>query len=216
MSCFDGALVLELAAISDHLLLSTDAEAELEATLLQIAGSHGYASNLMQTLALAPRGLAAFAALSSYTRFGSALTERQRQIAVIIAVRNVHYSWTHHVPLARAAGVTEGQLERLREGRTPLDLDSAERAVCEYAFEITSGRRVPPRVVEQMQVHFRPHQIVDTALLVAHSLSVAALAIGLEVPIETPDVLQFELEWQQRRVQPDQPPPSIVSTVPVV
>ncbi len=215
-ACSYSGHVTESAAISHSSLLSGDDEAELEATLLHIAESQGYVSNLMQTLALAPRGLAAFAALSSYTRFGSALTERQRQIAMIIAVRDVHYGWTHHAPLARAAGVTEDQLDRLREGRTPRDLDSAERAVCEYAFEITSGRRVPPRVAEQMHAHFSPRQIVDTALLVAHSMSAAALAIGLDVPIEAPEVVQFELEWQQGRGKPDQPPPSIVSTVPVV
>jgi alkylhydroperoxidase family enzyme len=151
----------------------------------------------MQTLALAPRGLAAFAALSSYTRRGSALTERLKQIAIVIAVRDIHYGWTHHAPLARAVGVTDDQLERLREGRTPRDLPSTERALCEYAFEITSGRRVPPRLAEQMHAHFTPQQIVDIALLIAHSMSVAALAIGLDVPIETPEVLQFELDWQR-------------------
>jgi alkylhydroperoxidase family enzyme len=178
-------------------LLSADDEAGLDATLQRIAESHGYVSNLMQTLALIPPGLAAFAALSSYTLHGSALTERQRQLAIVIAVRDVHYGWTHHAPLARAAGVTDEQLERLREGRTPRDLASTERALCEYAFEITSGRRVPPRVAEQMHAHFAPHQIVDIALLIAHGMSVAALAIGLDVQIETPDVLQFELDWQK-------------------
>ena len=64
----------------------------------------------MQTLALAPQGLAAFAALSSYTQCGSHLTEMQRQLAIIIAVRDVHYGWVHHEPLARAVGVTDEQL----------------------------------------------------------------------------------------------------------
>ncbi len=196
-------------------MLSADDEAGLDATLQQIADSQGYVSNLMQTLALAPRGLAAFAALSSYTRRGSALSERQRQIAILIAVRDVHYGWTHHAPLARDAGVADEQLERLREGRTPRDLSSSERALCDYAFEITSGRRVPPRVAEQMHAHFTPQQIVDIALLVAHSMSVAALAMGLDVPIETADVLQFELDWARNEAA-GQPPPSIVSTVPVV
>jgi len=30
-------------------------------------------------------------------------------------------------------------------------------------------------------------------------MSIAALAIGLDVPIEAPEVLQFELDWQQSR-----------------
>ncbi len=153
----------------------------------------------MQTLALAPHGLAAFAALDAYVRYGPRLTERHKLIAMAIAMRDVHYGWTHYAPQALAAGLTDDQLQRLREGRTPRDMTSTDRALCEYAFEITSGRRVPARVAEQMHAHFTPPQIVDIALLIAHTISIAALVIGLDVPIETADELAFELEWQRKR-----------------
>lgn len=153
----------------------------------------------MQTLALAPQGLAAFAALTGYTRNGSQLTEIQRQLAILVAMRGVHYGWTHHAPLARAAGVTEEQILLLREGRIPKDLAEAEHALCDYAFEITAGRRVPQRVAEGVHANFTPRQIVDIALLTSCSLAAAALAVGLEVPIEPEESLQFELEWQQRQ-----------------
>lgn len=189
-------------AISDAVVLSAEDEADLDATLQSIADSHGYVSNLMQTLALAPQGLAAFAALASYTQSGSHLTELQRQLTIIIAVRDVHYCWTHHEPLARVVGVTSGQLQRIRDGRVPMDLGIAERALCDYAFEVTAGRRVPQRVAEAMHESFSPRQIVDVALLTSHSMAVAALALGLEVPIESPDILQFELQWQRRKTGP--------------
>jgi hypothetical protein len=50
-----------------------------------------------------------------------------------------------------------------------------------------------------MHAHFTPPQIVDLALLIAHAMSVAALAVGLDVPIETPEVLQSELDWQRKQ-----------------
>jgi alkylhydroperoxidase family enzyme len=167
--------------------------------------SHGYVSNLMQTLALAPRGLAAFAALSSYTRCGSDLSELQRQLTSVIAVRDVHYGWTHHAPLAQCAGVTNAQLLMIRDGRVPKDLPPAERALCEYAFEITAGRRVPQRVAEEVHANFTPRQIVDIALLTTYSMAMAALALGLETTIEPPETLQFELEWQQRNAGDEDP-----------
>jgi alkylhydroperoxidase family enzyme len=179
--------------------LSTEDEAALDATIQTIAVSHGYVSNLMQTLALAPGGLAAFAALSGYTRFGSALSELQRQLAIIIAVRDVHYGWVHHEPQARAAGVTVAQLQLIRDGRVPRDLGPVEHALCDYAFEITAGRRMPPRVAEAMHENFTPRQIVDIALLTSFSMAVAALALGLEVPVEPAETLQFELQWQQEK-----------------
>jgi alkylhydroperoxidase family enzyme len=186
-------------AISDKTVLSAEEEADLDATIQKIAESHGYVSNLMQTLALAPTGLAAFAALSDYTRFGSQLTELQRQLASIIAVRDVHYGWTHHEPLARAVGLTNDQLLLIRDGRVPKDLAPAEHALCDYAFEITAGRRVPQRVAEGVHANFSPRQIVDIALLTSYSMAVAALALGLEVPIEPPETLKFEQEWQYHK-----------------
>jgi 4-carboxymuconolactone decarboxylase len=188
----------EHTAISDPPVLSPQEEAELDATIQTIADSHGYVSNLMQTLALAPKGLAAFAALSAYTRYGSQLTPIQRELAIIIAVRDVHYGWTHHEPLARSAGVTNDQLLLIRDGRVPKTLPAAEHALCDYAFEITAGRRVPQRVAEAVHQNFSPRQIVDIALLTSFSMAAAALSLGLEVPIEPLETLQFELQWQQQ------------------
>jgi 4-carboxymuconolactone decarboxylase len=179
--------------------LSPHEEAELEATIQTIAGTHGYISNIMQTLALAPKGLAGFAALSAYTCYGSQLSPLQRELATLIAVRDVHYGWTHHEPLARAVGLTEDQLLRIRDGRIPKDLGPAEQALCDYAFEITAQRRVPQRVAEAMHDNFSPRQIVDIALLTAFSMAVAALALGLEVPLEPAETLKFEQDWQQSR-----------------
>jgi alkylhydroperoxidase family enzyme len=197
--CSDRHRFQEPAAITDNTILSAEDEADLDATIQRIAESHGYVSNLMQTLALAPAGLAAFAALSAYTRYGSQLTELQRELAILIAVRDVHYCWSHHAPLALGVGVTEEQLLLIREGRTPKDLTPGEHALCDYAFEIAAGRRVPPRVAEAVHANFQPRQIVDIALLTSFAMAVAALAMGLEVSLEPLETLQFEMEWQQQK-----------------
>lgn len=152
----------------------------------------------MQTLALAPGGLRPFAAFGEYCRFGTLLTEQQRELAIVIALRDVHYGWNHHAPLARAAGITEEQLLLIREGRTPRTLGPAEYALCDYAFEVNACRRIPPRVAEAMHEHFKPRQIVDIAMLSAYYMAFAALAIGLDVEMEPPETLQLEQEWQRK------------------
>ncbi len=176
--------------------ISAAEEVDLDATLQRIAESHGYVSNLMQTLALAPGGLAAFAALDAYTHRDSKLSNLQRGLACIIAVKDVHYGWAHYAPLAISAGMTQAQLVLLSQGRVPKDLEPAERAVCDYAFEVAAGRRIPPRVADQMHEHFAPRQIVDVALQTVHAMSVAALAIALQVQTEPPETLEFEREWR--------------------
>jgi len=154
----------------------------------------------MQTLALAPDGLRPFADLGEYCRFGTMLTELQRELVIVVAIRDVHYSWTHHEPLARNAGLTDEQLLLIRDGRTPRSLAPAEYALCDYAFEITAGRRIPPRVAEALHAHFNARQIVDIALLTSYYMAVAALAIGLEVSVEGPDALKVEQDRQRGRM----------------
>jgi hypothetical protein len=50
-----------------------------------------------------------------------------------------------------------------------------------------------------MHENFTPRQIVDIALLTSFSMAVADLALALEVPIEPPETLRFEQDWQQRK-----------------
>ena len=193
----------ETQAISDDIPippLPPIDEAKLEATLTEIAESRGYVSNLMQILALAPDGLIPFAALGDYCRFGTMLSELQRELVIVVAIRDVHYGWTHHEPLARNAGITDEQLLLIRDGRTPRSLAPAEYALCDYAFEITAGRRIPPRVAEALHTHFNARQIVDVALLTSYYMAVAALAIGLEVSVEGPDALKIEQDRQRARM----------------
>jgi hypothetical protein len=167
---------------------------DLAETFRQIAAKDGFVSNLLHVLAHAPGGLLPFADLDRYCRLGTHLSAKQRALAMLVCMRDVHYGWMHKAPLARAAGLTAEQLILIREGRTPRDLEPAERALCDYAFEINACRRAPPRVQEAMSREFEPRQIVDAALLTAFNMGVAALVLGLEVELEPPAFLQQELE----------------------
>jgi 4-carboxymuconolactone decarboxylase len=177
-------------------------DAKLEETFRQIAASRGYVSNLMRTIAHAPDGLNPFAALGQYCRYGTQLTERQREIVILATLRDVRYGWQHHAPLGRAAGLTEEQVLLIREGRTPRDLDPLDHVLCEFAFEIIACRHVPPRIELEVHAHFKPRQIVDIALLTSYYMATAALIIALDVQIEGPDVLLLEQAWQARQVLP--------------
>jgi alkylhydroperoxidase family enzyme len=171
----------------------------------KIADSHGYVSNLLQTLALAPRGMAAYLDLGLYTRYESNLTAKQRLLAILAGLKDVHYGWAHHAPLALAAGLTEEQLLLIKEGRIPRDLPPPDHALIDYALEMAAGRRVSLRVAEGVHANFTPRQIVDIALLTAHSVATAALVIGLEVHIEPEETLAFERQWELGRDAGDEP-----------
>ena len=185
----------ERPAISDDFEDDTE-DPELEETFHQIATSRGYVSNLMRTIAHAPGGLRPFAAFGEYCRYGTELTEKQRELAILVVMRDVAYGWQHHAPLGIAAGLTDEQLRLIREGRAPRDLDPPELTLCEFAFEISAWRRPPPRIEEAVHDFFTPRQIVDLALVTSYYMAVAAMAIVLDVSLEEPEVLVREQVWQ--------------------
>ena len=150
----------------------------------------------MRTIAHAPDGLRPFATFGAYCRYETELTEKQRELAILVVMRDVAYGWQHHAPLGLAAGLTLEQLNLIREGRVPRDLDPPELALCEFAFEIAAWRRPPPRVEEVVHEFFTPRQIVDFALLTSYYMAAAAMAIVLDVSLEEPEVLLREQAWQ--------------------
>jgi alkylhydroperoxidase family enzyme len=181
--------------------VDTATSPDIAATFARIAASRGWVSNLMKALAHAPEGLHRFSAVGHYARYGSDLTELQRELAVVATVRGVPYGWTHHGNLARAIGVTEAQLAAIKAGEAPADFAPAERALLAYVFAFTSFSGVPEAVQDEALRHFSPRQITDIALISAYYLSVGAIVIGLGVEIEPPDVLRTELDWQKRTME---------------
>ena len=164
----------------------------------RVAASRGWVSNLMKSVAHAPEGLERYAALGHYVRYGTELTELQRELAIVATVRGVEYGWVHHSGLARQSGVTDAQLDAIRQGRTPADLGPAERALCDYVFALTALRGVPDGVLASLHEHFTPRQIVDISMISAYYMAAGTLILGLGVQLEPADVLQIELDWQKK------------------
>ena len=81
-------------------------DAETRAVFERIAASRGWVSNAMRALSAAPEGLKVFSAVGHYGRYGTALSEIQRELTILIVARSVPYAWAHHVPLGLQAGLT--------------------------------------------------------------------------------------------------------------
>src|SRR6185437_15105471 len=100
-------------------VVDENSDPELAAVFAEIAGSRGWVSNVMRALAHAPEGLRRFAHLGDYARYHSALSDRQREIVILITGRGIEYARTHHGPLGRQAGLSEVELSAIGAGQVP-------------------------------------------------------------------------------------------------
>src|SRR6476659_9075740 len=99
--------------------LDESSNPELARVFAEIASSRGWVSNVMRALAHSPEGLRRFAALGDYARYRTRLSDRQREIVILITGRGVPYAWTHHEPLGRQAGLTEEEVGSIHAGCVP-------------------------------------------------------------------------------------------------
>ncbi len=166
-----------------------------------ITESRGWVSNLLRSLAHAPDGLERLQAVGHYGRYMSELTERERELVICITGRNVPYAWAHHAPLAEQVGITREQLAALKSGTVPAGLSDAETALCAYVFAYCALGGIDDKVFAAAQEHYSSRQITDISIIAAYYMAMGSIIIGLGVETEPPEILQIELDWQQKKAQ---------------
>jgi AhpD family alkylhydroperoxidase len=90
------------------------------------------AGNALSTFANHPALAKAFLRFNVHLLYSSTLSPRVRELAILRVAhrRDCAYEWTHHVELARQAGLTDDEIAAIRRaGDAGADFDEFERAV---------------------------------------------------------------------------------------
>ena len=167
--------------------------------LAEIAGSRGWVSNVMRALAHAPEGLRRFAHLGDYARYHTALSDRQREIVILITGRGIDYAQTHHGPLGRQAGLSEAELTEIGAGQVPESFGDRDAALARLTLAATAGKPVSAAAFAAAQRVLSPREITDAVLISAFYTMIAMVIGTMEVGLEPPDQLDIEQAWQRRQ-----------------
>jgi AhpD family alkylhydroperoxidase len=112
------------------------------------------------------------------------LPGRYRELAILrVAVLNrADYEFNAHVPFALKEGLSEVQLDAIRQGRMPEGLTEADRAVLDYTEAMTRAIHVPDAVFAAVSRHFTERETVElTATVGAYNLvSRFLVALGVD------------------------------------
>lgn len=118
------------------------------------------------------------------------LPPRMRELAILRVARlaAAEYEWVQHVPMARAAGVGEPQVEALRRGEIdPVCFDPVERLVLRFVTEVVRDGGAAAPTLAALAQHFAPRAIVELVLTVGFYTMLAQLmataAIDLDPPV---------------------------------
>lgn len=115
-------------------------EPDQEAVLAPLRQGRLGVLNIFRTLAHAPKALTAFLGWGSYILSKrNAVPERERELAILRTGFNcgAGYEWTQHKAIGLAAGLTEAEIEAIKQGPGAPGWNALDRAILTACDELT-------------------------------------------------------------------------------
>jgi len=142
--------------------------------------------NLYRVLGQAPSMLRAWLDFAWPLRLEARTRRGLRELLILrgAQAQRIDYEWVHHVPMARAAGVSAAQIDALADWRARGDLfDDEERAVLRLAEEVAAGPASAECVAELKRL-FAPDEAVELVLTAGFYVCVGRVLLSLGVDLE--------------------------------
>ena len=131
--------------------------------------------------------------LRSLLRLGGTILSKQqlsgrlRELAILRIARlsGARYEWVQHVPIGKAAGISEAQIAALEAGNAEAEcFDGRERLVLRFTDEVVRDVRAADETFAQMREQFRPREIVELILAIGYYMMIARLLETTGVDLE--------------------------------
>lgn len=123
--------------------------------------------------------------LGAFLRFGTSLSPRLSELAILITARHwtAQYEWHHHEVFARKAGLEPTVIAAIAENRVPEFSRADERAV--YAFCTTYYRdhRVDDATYAMAVAQFGERGVVELVGIMGYYALISATLNVFEVPV---------------------------------
>lgn len=150
-----------------------DQNEEVKALAEQIRRERGQLHNLYKMLLNSPPIARGWLNLLTAVRQQCKLSGRVRELVIVrIAIINgADYEYDSHAPLALKEGITQEQVEGLRDWRKSNAFDAADRAVLGYTDSMTKDIHVPDEIFDALRPHFDARELTElTATIAVYNL----------------------------------------------
>ncbi len=152
----------------------------------QIASQRGHVARPFAALLNSPELAGRVAAVGEHLRYRSSLPAEVREIATLATARELgsQYEWTHHVPLARDAGVRDEVINAIHD-ETPLrKLLPKEGVFVQFAQELLSERKVRDTTYSAVEHLLGRQGTVELVATIGYYALLAYTMAALEVELE--------------------------------
>ncbi len=145
----------------------------------------GRIPNIFTTLVRHPALYEQFMPFGGQLLFQGRLPEGLRELLILRTAWNTgsRYEWGRHVPLARAVGVTDADIDRVTEGPEAPGWTDLQRHLIRAADELNHDATMSDATWEVLAEHFGDAELIEIVMLVGqyHMVAFFLNATGVEL-----------------------------------
>lgn len=159
---------------------------EEQRELIQVAERGGpNALNIYRTLARHPKLLKRWGVFGAHILYKNSLPARERELLILRTgwLCQSEYEWGQHVIIGRAAGVTDEEIARLKEGAEAPGWTDIEAALIHAADELHTDSMISDATWQALSSHYSSEQLIDLVFTVGqyHIVSMALNTLGVQL-----------------------------------
>ncbi len=124
--------------------------------------------------------------LRNYLVANSSLAPRDRELLILRTALNCDtaYEWEHHVVRGREAGLTDEEIQRVKQGPTASQWPPASRLLLQAADDCFRDSEISDETYLELSLHFDVQQQLDIIATVGMYMTLAAIIKTYRVPME--------------------------------
>ena len=142
--------------------------------------------NIMRTLVRHEKLLKRWLPFTNHILFKSTISRRERELLILRTAWDTQavYEWAQHVVIARDAGITDGEIARVREGSGADGWSASERALLAAADELIADKMVGNETWAALSEHYSEEQLMDVIFTVGNYTTVAMALNSIGVQLD--------------------------------
>jgi len=117
---------------------------------------------------------------------GLMLEPRLREIAILRVAQNARseYEFGQHIPIARAAGLTDEEMAALKEYRESEYFSELERALIAYVDAVSAFTGDAPEQARELRRWLSDRELLELSFVIGHWTMVACVLVPLSVELD--------------------------------
>jgi alkylhydroperoxidase family enzyme len=142
--------------------------------------------NIVRTIAHHPKILGPFLGFAGALALEGVLSRRISELLALRAIWNCQsaFEWGHHVVFARAAGLSDEEIQRIPFGPDHADWSEDDRLLLRAADELHSRQDLTPETWSSLRKIYSDAQLVELPFVVGQYTMLSMVAGATGVPVE--------------------------------